>query len=254
MQRFDDSSQYIICHSKDREYIDNYTELKQAHDLDNIAIYSIPIGFDVNTLNLPSNLILNRYLDLFFILIQIDDNELSQEVVDSFFEYIANTYDDIVHVNQNIENISNLIEIIKQNNTISEDSILLDYGCGTGLVTKLKEYRSLMIYGYDNCPTMRSISERRGLTVLSEDELYGNKQLMFDSIYASYVFHLYFDEKGFELIWSRLKSNGMIVGNFHKGRGVDRISNFMRDLDPLHQIIQYGSSDKHGAYIGFLKK
>ncbi|MBW8326322.1 MAG: class I SAM-dependent methyltransferase [Prolixibacteraceae bacterium] len=216
--------------------------------LDGIVLNNLKDIFLIN------NLILTRYLDRFYFLFSTERLEIKQEIIDVFFEIIALDYDELIDVERNISNINFLLNIIIKDQNSFGSLRILDYGCGTGLSQQFVR-NGLEIIGYDRCPIMRNLSERRGLQVIDDEILMQIKDGSFDAVFASYVFHLFSNTNNLCTVWNKLKPKGIFIGNFHKGKGINVVDFFRNELKG--EVIIYKSVDYskiHGEYFGFRKK
>jgi SAM-dependent methyltransferase len=208
-----------------------------------------------NTFNLIPNMDLSRYLDRFHLLIRTDEIENRQKVLDIFFGLIACEYESLIDVQRNLDNIRNLLRFVKELTHLPEGSTIVDYGCGTGLSIKLIAEFNIKLIGVDSCPTMRQIAKSRGMVALGIGQLARKPKNSLDSAIASYVFHLLPQPDGLRLLWSRLKPEGVIVGNFHKNQGVEMVNSYIQALKGSVQLLESPNRfDKHGTYIAYLKK
>lgn len=221
-----------------------------------VYVYSLTDDDDVNKIGdlVTLDFSFTRYLDKFFFLFSKEKPELRQEIIDVFFEIIAFDYDNLIDIDRNIDNIGFLLSIIKDYKKRDNNLQILDYGCGTGLSSRFAN-NGIKITGYDRCPIMRTLATKHGLKIIDEDGLLKMEDSYFDAVFASYVFHLLSSKNNLYLLWSKLKYNGILVANFHKGLGTDLIDFFTNDLNAESIKIGYtGRYKTHGEYYGFRKR
>jgi trans-aconitate methyltransferase len=168
---------------------------------------------------------------------------------------ISENYDSLVDVERNCHNISNLIGFLSERIDINKTATVMDYGCGTGLSVRALPNPGLRIIGFDRCSKMRMIAASRGLEVWSPDELVLQPTDFFAGAFASYVLHLHPHTLELELLWARLRSDGIFVANFHKNRGIEFANVLMRGLGATVKVLESpADSEIHGTYVAYLKR
>lgn len=261
MQVSDLGQQLLLCSDVDASFLLSKKVLsKQVARIK--GVYVFDIGSDnseitrlYETSNSIPNLMLRRYLDKFHLLTRIDDIESQQKVLDAFFRLIASEYESLIDVQRNLDNIRNLLQFVKELVDPPEGSTIVDYGCGTGLSIHLAPEYNFTLIGVDSCPTMRQVARSRGMMTLSIGELARKPKNTFDGAIVSYVFHLLRQPYGLRLLWSRLKSKGVIVGNFHKNQGIEIVNKCIQELEGSMQLLKSPSEfERHGTYIAYFKK
>jgi 2-polyprenyl-3-methyl-5-hydroxy-6-metoxy-1,4-benzoquinol methylase len=154
--------------------------------------------------------LLDRYL---FVMPSCPEAESALFV--GFFEHIAPEYEDLIDPSCNLHNIHELISMLTNYIGDLHGLNVLDFGCGTGLSLGPVTAAGANLIGIDQAIGMRRIAEARGVRSISIEELQvwpGH----FDGAIASYVFHLYPDDRSIEVLCSKLRSGGAVVGNFTK--------------------------------------
>jgi len=200
---------------------------------------------------------IKKYLDRFYLAIPQDDVDARQALLDKFFSLIADEYETIIEIERNLENISNLLDELESIIGPLSGCKILDYGCGTGLSVYALSTKDLNVdlVGFDSCPTMRKIAAKKGMTVYGPGGLARQKNQFYNGIFASYLFHLKPDNGGIRLLWSRLRTGGAMVANFHKNEGIDYINECISELGGAVSTCKsekYG--ERHGAYVAYVKK
>jgi SAM-dependent methyltransferase len=193
-----------------------------------------------------------RLLDQFVFLVPVD---ISQEnaLFSDFFEHIAGDYENHIERACNLHNIDVLISLFARRLGKLHDLQVLDFGCGTGLSMIPVTAAGARVTGVDQSAGMRGIARARGMPVLTVDELV-HRPSEFDAVIASYVFHLYPNARAIKAVCDSLKAGGVIVGNFHKGIGVDYMTDLFRQFHCeafAHEAT--AEMERHGKYLSFLK-
>ncbi len=200
---------------------------------------------------------IKKYLDRFYLAIPRDDVDARQAILDRFFSLIADEYETIIEIDRNLENISNLLDELGSIIGPLSGCRILDYGCGTGLSVHAISTKGLYVdlVGFDSCPNMRRNSAKKGMTVYGPGGLARQQNQIYDGIFASYLFHLKPDNGGIRLLWSRLRTGGAMVANFHKNEGIDYINECISKLGGAVSTCKRGKySERHGAYIAYVKE
>ena len=158
------------------------------------------------------------------------------ETFNHFFDFIANDYDNIVDKNSNLNNTERLIKLVTNNMNSAKEPLILDFGSGTGVSSlvrhRLKEEGIFFrLISYDSSEEMSKISKRMGLDTLSYNALANLPDNSIDGIFSSFTFHYLTDLSIIELLWQKLKPNGILAANFHKNIGLDNLKSFISDLN-----------------------
>ena len=165
-----------------------------------------------------------------------------------FFEYIAYGYEYIIKIENNKENIKYLYEKLKEFTSLSKDSLVLDFACGTGLSKEL--IKDVRLLGVDASKSMSRIANSKGLETLTIKNL-NNHICRYDAIFCSYALHICNDEETLSVLWNSLKIGKPFVANFHKGIGVKYVNGFIRKKKGA--IIKI-KNNKHGKCYAYIKK
>lgn len=193
-----------------------------------------------------------RYLDQYLLAFPIG-LETRQAVIDNFFSSVACRYNNVVDVHRNMDNINNLAMSLSSFG-LGKSSKIIDYGCGTGLSSYLQSVYSWNILGVDRCSDMRFLSKSNGLEAVPPRQLTESHLGLFDGAFSSYVFHLVYDYSDIVFLWSALRVGGVVVANFHKGFGDDRITPLLCELGAsVHSLRIPQGVYNHGLYRMFLK-
>jgi len=197
---------------------------------------------------------LQTYLDKFTIVRDSRLPSLDQAVVDALFDEIAFTYESIIDVKRNMENIDLLFETIAKAIGPLTGATILDLGCGTGLSVQSRFNRGINLIGIDRSPKMRDIALLKGMRVAGIKD-FENQCVTLDGIFASYVFHLMSDTSILCPLWKCLKPGGVMIANFHKNRGVESINEIIVKLNgSIIELDQPDGSERHGAYVEYHKQ
>lgn len=217
-------------------------------------IYNItPKEFE--TISLESiGLEYERFLDYFYIVKRIGEDH-RQIAIDALFECIADRYDHLIDTRRNIENIRALKGYLTDLHGTLNGALIVDYGCGTGLSKKVFDDKKFKLIGIDRCSKMRYLASIRGLKTLSPDQLREFQSGSIDCGFFSYILHFFPSFDDLELLWSRVKLGGALVGNFHKDNGINEYSEFFSKLGADTLLLGSQLELKcHGPYVAFIKQ
>jgi len=193
-----------------------------------------------------------RLLDRYLFLMPTNPEE-ENALFSGFFEHIASDYERLIDPACNLHNINILISMLtKQIGNLNGINIL-DFGCGTGLSFGPLIATGASVIGMDKSVRMRTIAQARGERVLTLNELMEWPE-SFNGVIASYVFHLFPDVESIGAICKKLELGGAVIGNFHKGIGID----FAVELFRKFQCDAFAAEDtaeteRHGKYLIFIK-
>jgi SAM-dependent methyltransferase len=256
MPHFESDLPHLICHESDADLLLSLLpQLNLLFTSKGLAVFDAAItAEDVKLLDSISNLRLSRYLDRYYIWAPEDDLAYRQRIFDAFFESIADSYDSLIDVHRNLENIRNLIRILRESMDRFVGSTIVDYGCGTGLSHRLTADLGISVIGVDRCPKMRQIAAQRGMLVCNIGELAQRPQDSIDGAFSSYVFHLLPHAHGLQLLWSRLRPNGVLAVNFHKNQGIELVESCIQQMNgTIVKLNRHANSEKHGRYAAYRK-
>jgi precorrin-6B methylase 2 len=247
---FDYQTLFLICSKQDAARLDHLrVTVAERNGIGVFAINGNLLEYQILS-NIPN---LERYLDRFYIYSSNKENR--QVILDVFFEFVAVNYDLLVDVERNEDNIRNLVSFLSRFYILGKESVILDYGCGTGLSVEACSKSIFTLVGFDRCEKMRQISRNRGLKVLTFEEIASYKNCAFAGIFASYVFHLQPNLSELKLIWTKLQTNGVLVANFHKNKGIEEASDCISKLGGFAEILDCpsGNAKRHGSYVAYRK-
>jgi SAM-dependent methyltransferase len=194
-----------------------------------------------------------RDLDRYYLLLPDSDPTRRQSILTGFFGVIANDYEGLIDTTRNVENIKNLLDVVVAGLDLSTPRTVIDYGCGTGLSTRVPTPANLTLVGVENSPEMSTAAGGR-LMVWNLEDLNAAPAFSLDGAFASYVFHLEPDLAGLQILWSKLKRGALVAMNFHKDQGLLQVREFMTFHKGAEIVIQRQSGDRrHGTYLGYRK-
>jgi 2-polyprenyl-3-methyl-5-hydroxy-6-metoxy-1,4-benzoquinol methylase len=252
-QAINESNYYLLCHEADSYLLVPFYKFDRNINGLKVFIVNHELEVQLKLLDFQAHE-LRRYFDRYYLLLPKNVTK-RQETIDSFFSFIANKYESLIDVERNIENINILLDIL--NNYISPiaNKSILDFGCGTGLSSRLMSKWNINIIGVDSCAIMRKISKSNGLNVISINDLAAQSENIYDGAFASYVLHLSPSFDSLDILWSHLKKNGVFVANFHKDVGIKETMSHIKGMGGRICEIEVASIyERHGAYIAFIKQ
>jgi ubiquinone/menaquinone biosynthesis C-methylase UbiE len=169
-------------------------------------------------------------------------------ILEDFFSFIAPIYESKFHYQNNISCCDHLINLALKHK-ISDKSITLDFGSGTGIIIDSSFVSKLeSIIGFDFCGEMRKLSRNRGMRTLSVFEFNSLPSNQFDIIILNYVLHLGISFNSLNHLLKFLVQGGVLVGNIHKDLGVNTFRDWLNSLlvnKFSHQI----EISQHGSII-----
>ena len=194
-----------------------------------------------------------RYMDHFIICFPKDPTD-RQRLLESFFDSIAPLYCDLIDKSRNLENVRVLLRKILDLGVDQTAGLIIDFGCGVGLSVEVARAMGVSIIGFDPCPMMRKAAQGKGLRVFSAGDLASCPNETLDAGFASYVFHLLPSFGSFELLWARLKPEGVFVANFHKDEGVEAFEDVVVRLGgKVLADLDWPRESQHGSYRAAFK-
>lgn len=248
----------LVCHGTDVELLHSVNlQGEPIHRSEKLCIFAVEQNFQKlrKALSPIPQFSIRRYLDKFYICTPKDNPKRRQEVLDSFFQLIASEYESLIDIERNTDNIRSLLAILSQLLNPIRGSLIVDYGCGTGLSIIPASAFDIRLVGVDRCPKMRQIAASKGMKVWGVGELARQSKDSIDGAFASYVFHLLPDTHGLRLLWARLRIGGVLVANFHKNQGLELVNMCVKELQG--SAIQLASSldvERHGTYAAYRKE
>jgi 2-polyprenyl-3-methyl-5-hydroxy-6-metoxy-1,4-benzoquinol methylase len=197
---------------------------------------------------------LDRYLDRFWLWSPAGYVKARQILLDLVFEALAPDYEQLIHPDQNRENIGYLIGVLTSHWNSLDGRVIVDFGCGVGLAAKVIRPASAHLIGIDRSSAMRHAAAAHGLQVWGPGEMARAQSDSIDGAFASYVFHLLPELGLLQLLWGRLKPGGAIAANFHKGRGIEPVSQCLARLGADEVVLPPPQSGfTHGEYRKFVR-
>ena len=179
-----------------------------------------------------------RYLDYFYIVLP-NDAKLRNIFWQDFYTHYGSQYEKHVDINNNISCIIKLLGLLEEKKIINSHSHILDYGCGSGLsfLTKWKH----QLIGYENVDVMRLQAEKRGMYVISPDNIPFMQNHYFDAVFGSYVFHMINLSMDIERILPLIKKDAPWIMNFYKNKNISQVKLLFANLGYSSEIIEEGS-------------
>jgi SAM-dependent methyltransferase len=245
---------FVIAHRVDVEGLQKHLMMERVAAGSHMMLFKACLS-DIDTergLKASGRTII-KLMDRFWFVLA-DKGELQEAVFAEFFEYIADEYERLIDVSRNVENIETLLSQLSTILGNLADQSILDFGCGTGLgIGPLTAFGTLFT-GVDQAAHMRDLARKRGMPVISMDQLQ-SRTSAFHGVIASYVFHLFVDEFVFDQLWNTVRIGGALVANFHKGSGIERANAFFRRSDC--RIVECEVAphlQRHGSYLAYIKQ
>ena len=176
-----------------------------------------------------------RYMDCFLLI--LPDNYMQQAVLwRDFYRCFGAYYEDLIDDRWNIECIRMLISHIDARKGFDQSKIVLDFGCGSGLSTKVTVRGKIV--GYEPVEEMRKQAQQRGMELLTREDIQNMPGHTFDAVFSSYVFHMAVLEEDIELVLGHMKEGAVWVANFYKNI----------NLEYMNEVFQ-----RHGCKVKRLK-
>lgn len=169
-----------------------------------------------------------RYLDHFILLLPHDTNKQSL-FWSEFYKAFGLDYESLIDKDNNIKVIKGILNYLETITNLGKDSVVLDYGCGTGLAKSVTEKYKLI--GYEPVFEMRKQALQRGYTALDYNQFVTLQDNLFDAGFASYVFHMTINEKEVHEIKNKLKKGSLFLANYYKNINSDVVNNMFKKFD-----------------------
>lgn len=176
-----------------------------------IYIYNISILGIENLRKRSVNCI--EYLDCFIIVLPVK-YALQPVMWNDFYTYFGENYEKLIDVHLNIRCIDTLYAYLCEKVDVSNSTVILDYGCGTGL--SIAKSDNCILLGYEPNGKMRGQAVRRGMRVLDYQQLYLLPDFSIDAMFSSFVFHMGITGNDIQLLRRIIRREGVIVANFYK--------------------------------------
>lgn len=166
-----------------------------------------------------------HYMDCFWLVLPTD--YFQQAVLwRDFYQCFGAYYEDLIDDNCNIECIRMLVSHINIQIGPNQSKKILDFGCGSGLSTKVTAQGSIV--GYEPVEEMRKQARQRGLEMLTREEIKNMPDPVFDAVFSSYVFHMAVLDEDIEMVLGRMKKGSVWVANFYKDINLEHINAVFR--------------------------
>lgn len=163
-----------------------------------------------------------RYLDC-FLLILPENYSAQADMWKDFYRCFGAYYDKLIDTENNIECIRTLLGVIDSQKKVTESDVILDFGCGNGLANKVKSKGKIL--GYEPVDEMGIQAKKRGMQLLTREEICALPESFFDAVFSSYVFHMSVREEEIALILGKMKRDALWVANFYKDTNIQYINN-----------------------------
>ena len=168
-----------------------------------------------------------HYLD-HFLLILPDSVKEQQVFWERFYSFYSTEYLHMIDIEHNLSCMRYFRELLDECSNLPPNFKILDYGCGPGLSLDVFGYEHLV--GYDNSPKMLEQAKARGLNVLSKKEFDSMSPCSVDGIIACYVLHMAIPENDIIKLAGLMKVGGVLVANYYKDLGLERVSLMLQKL------------------------
>jgi SAM-dependent methyltransferase len=205
------------------------------------VLYKSQGALDSNSDTIASQLRQHGYLrvfECFWLPCDVSAN-VKKVLVESLFSTIAGSYDSIVTPRLNLDCYDYLYFTAK-NRMRRNPTRVLDFGCGTGLITQTQIASEVPILkGFDFSKGMVALAQEKGLDVLDASLEHISLAGPFDLVLASYVFHYGLNEDDWSALLKCVASDGLILGNFHKGIGLAEAFHILKRIrfDCAYEVI-----------------
>lgn len=195
-----------------------------------------------------------KYLDYFFLFIHTNNYIKREQLFNNLYKFLGNNYEMYIDTERNKDNITNLCNILKKSFFLKDQAKVLDFGCGTGISLDVTSTYNFNITGFDFCDVMCEIASLNGMKVWNSAEIMEQPKDCIDAVFSSYVFHLIESSSYLSIIPKILKSNGIVVANFHKSKNIRKISSYFVGWGFKELYFEkIKNSDNHGKYIAYVK-
>ena len=168
-----------------------------------------------------------HYLDR-FLLILPDSFKEQQVFWERFYSLYSVEYLHLVDIDHNLSCMRYFKKLLKKYDILYPQFKILDYGCGPGLSLDVFCHEHLV--GYDNNSKMLELAKARGLNVLSKKEFDELPPNSFDGVIACYVLHMAIPENDIIKLAGLMKVGGVLVANYYKDLGLERVSLMLQKL------------------------
>lgn len=168
------------------------------------------------------------YLDSFIIVLP-DEYRKQNQLWKNFYKAFGSCYEEMIDVSHNIKCIEGMISYINNAIGLDSSSMILDYGCGSGLSASISVVGSII--GYEPVYEMRIQACQKGLQTLDAREMELIPNHYFDAVFSSYVFHMAVSEDNIEKILPKMKPGAIWIANYYKGINESFVNNIFLKND-----------------------
>lgn len=239
--RFDDGYYYLIL----QEEISADINAKFLVKFGGLYIYSVR---EVPRIKCRNGQYLMHYLDHFLLIIP-DDYYQQEELWRDFYKCFGSYYEYLINNESNIECIRTLLKYIHNQKKIKKTDVILDFGCGSGLATKVSTPAKIL--GYEPVDEMRVQAQQRGMKLLTKEDIYYLQENTFDAVFSSYVFHMVVCEEDIALILSKMKKDALWIANFYKNINIEYINTIFRKYGYTPKKLKI--EERYGAMYEYRK-
>jgi SAM-dependent methyltransferase len=244
----------VLCEEKYAAEVETLLGSSPAVRVSNETAVFCAIGNDAHALVrcfLDAGWNVRRLLDRFH-LVSPPGTEQDPILARALFELVSTQYEALIDTERNIQNYKILFELFALHRSSDVGKLVIDFGCGTGLGLIPAQQDGIKLVGVDPSPSMRELARRRGLPAFSLEEIVASR-FQCDGVVCSYILHLLDDCVDLGRVWGMLRSGGILVGNFHKGKGKALAEECLQRLGGVAGLIAFSQNGEHGDYLVFRK-
>jgi SAM-dependent methyltransferase len=187
-------------------------------------------------------LYIRRLMDECF-LVCTGNAEIDAALEQALFEILADSYEIHVDVKRNRDNMRRLYSFA-QEQCPEKDALVVDWGCGPGVVNEEIRAKGVRVVGVDTSPSMRRRARENGLLALTPKEATRRFKRRAQIVVAGYLLHLPVGESAIRMIGEIVCQGGVIAANFHKGNGIATFEDVIQsdpvfsriDVPPAHPL------------------
>lgn len=214
--------------------IENVSYIKYIETRQGLYFYLIEnIGMIDELLEVVSKEKIIYYLDSFVIVLP-DEYHEQNNLWKNFYKVFGSCYEKMIDVSHNTKCIEEMIAYINNVIDLNSSSMILDYGCGSGLSASISTNGNII--GYEPVYEMRIQACQKGLQTLDAKEMKIIPNCYFDAVFSSYVFHMAVSEDSLEKILPKMKPGAIWIANYYKGINESFVNNIFLKND--FQIIK----------------
>lgn len=190
-----------------------------------------------------------HYMDHFWLI--LPDDYFQQAVLwRDFYQCFGKYYENLIDDRCNIECIRMLVSHIDAGTESDQSKIILDFGCGSGLSTKVPVQGKIV--GYEPVEEMKKQAKQRGMELLTREDIQSMPDHTFDAVFSSYVFHMAVLEEDIELVLGRMKKGAVWVANFYKNINLEYINAIFRRHGCIQKRLRV-QDERYGAVYEYQK-